>query len=61
MHGLNVCPPSAPTARFRRAYLQVCLEANIVNECRRRRFFETTQDIIKRKQKDAARMRKRFS
>ncbi|CAI5952678.1 unnamed protein product [Closterium sp. NIES-65] len=37
------------------------MEANIVNECRRRRFFETQQDIVKRKQKDAARQRKRFS
>jgi len=43
-----------------RRFKKVCLEANIVNECRRRRYFETKQDIVKRKQKDNARKRKRF-
>lgn len=43
-----------------RRFKKVCLDANIVNECRRRRYFETKQDIVKRKQKEAARKRKRF-
>lgn len=43
-----------------RRFKKVCLDANIVNECRRRRYFETKQDIVKRKQKDNARKRKRF-
>ncbi|CAI5483712.1 unnamed protein product [Closterium sp. Yama58-4] len=52
---------SESTESVVRRFKKVCMEANIVNECRRRRFFETQQDIIKRKQKDAARQRKRFS
>eukprot|EP00475_Leptophrys_vorax_P030029 TRINITY_DN4463_c0_g1_i1.p1 TRINITY_DN4463_c0_g1~~TRINITY_DN4463_c0_g1_i1.p1 ORF type:complete len:178 (+),score=6.02 TRINITY_DN4463_c0_g1_i1:149-682(+) len=52
---------SEATESVVRRFKKTCLEADIVNECRRRRFFETTQDIKKRKFRDAARQRKRFN
>eukprot|EP00245_Coleochaete_scutata_P006552 TRINITY_DN21028_c0_g1_i1.p2 TRINITY_DN21028_c0_g1~~TRINITY_DN21028_c0_g1_i1.p2 ORF type:complete len:190 (-),score=36.69 TRINITY_DN21028_c0_g1_i1:403-972(-) len=40
--------------RFRRAYMQ----AGVVQECKRRQYFETPQDIKKRKQENARRQRR---
>eukprot|EP00270_Netrium_digitus_P017347 TRINITY_DN634_c0_g1_i1.p1 TRINITY_DN634_c0_g1~~TRINITY_DN634_c0_g1_i1.p1 ORF type:complete len:204 (-),score=38.40 TRINITY_DN634_c0_g1_i1:313-873(-) len=44
-----------------RRFKKACMEANIVNECRRRRFFETKQEAIKRKAKDAMKLRRRLA
>jgi ribosomal protein S21 len=41
--------------RFRKAIMM----AGVIPECRRRRFFETPQDIVKRKQQNARRKKPR--
>eukprot|EP00271_Cylindrocystis_brebissonii_P009037 TRINITY_DN23638_c0_g1_i1.p1 TRINITY_DN23638_c0_g1~~TRINITY_DN23638_c0_g1_i1.p1 ORF type:complete len:176 (-),score=20.01 TRINITY_DN23638_c0_g1_i1:1078-1605(-) len=48
-------PPEVVVRKFRKEMM----EANIVNECRRRRYHENAQDTVKRKQKDAAAARRR--
>nr|XP_024362948.1 30S ribosomal protein S21, chloroplastic-like [Physcomitrium patens] len=44
-------PADSVVRRFRRAVMA----AGVIPECRRRRFHETSQDIVKRKQKDSHR------
>lgn len=44
-------PADSVVRRFRKAVMQ----AGVIPECRRRRFFETPQDIVKRKQQNARR------
>ncbi|KAG6549242.1 hypothetical protein Mapa_009228 [Marchantia paleacea] len=51
-------PADSVVRRFRKAVMQ----AGVIPECRRRRFFETPQDIVKRKQQNAQRRKsRRFS
>ncbi|MCO5609574.1 hypothetical protein L7F22_063804 [Adiantum nelumboides] len=46
-------PADSVVKRFRRAVMQ----AGVISECRRRRFFETPQEITKRKRQAAQRRR----
>jgi ribosomal protein S21 len=50
-------PADSVVRRFRKAVMM----AGVIPECRRRRFFETPQDIVKRKQQNARRKKPRFS
>lgn len=49
-------PADSVVRRFRRAVMA----AGVIPECRRRRFHETSQDIVKRKQKDSHRRKQRY-
>lgn len=49
-------PADSVVRRFRKAVMQ----AGVIPECRRRRFHETPQDIVKRKQQNARRRKTRF-
>jgi ribosomal protein S21 len=48
-------PADSVVRRFRKAVMM----AGVIPECRRRRFFETPQDIVKRKQQNARRKKPR--
>ncbi len=48
-------PAESVVRRFRKAVMM----AGVIPECRRRRFFETLQDIVKRKQQNARRKKPR--
>jgi ribosomal protein S21 len=48
-------PADSVVRRFRKAVMM----AGVIPECRRRRFFETPQDIVKRKQQNARRRKPR--
>lgn len=50
-------PADSVVRRFRKAVMQ----AGVIPECRRRRFHETPQDIVKRKQQNARRRKSRFA
>jgi ribosomal protein S21 len=49
-------PADSVVRRFRKAVMQ----AGVIPECRRRRFHETPQDIVKRKQQNARRRKIRY-
>lgn len=49
-------PADSVVRRFRKAVMQ----AGVIPECRRRRFHETPQDIVKRKQQNARRKKLRY-